>query len=193
MRRIYAFAALGLLLTACGSEEMVTEKNLNQNTVNTVSSIAWVNLIDEIESTCTESNHENMSELIRYVEDRAFTNPGFVALVNQGYASPTGAEVDGILQHEIATQLNQMSYSQVLKGYLHQLWVMNTPLNAGAINDRRLSTSERELLQVALDYGHDPDGWNKGTRPFAIAYGYQQSKAKAVIMAVLVGQVDKIN
>jgi len=193
MRKIYTFVALGLLFAACGSEEMVNEKNLKQNTVNTVSSVGWVNLIDDIEATCTQSNHVNMSELIRYVEDKAFANTAFRAFANQGYTSPTAIEVSGILQHDIAAQLNQMSYSPVLKGYLHQLWVMNSPLNAEVVFDNRLSTSERELLQVSLDHGHDPDGWNKGTRPYAIAYGYQQSKAKAVIMAVLVGQVDKIN
>lgn len=147
-------------------------------------------MITDIENQCTRQSFKTTEELIRYVESAAFGTPEFAALARKGYTSPTAAELDEVMHTDVAELIEQMNYSAAAKIYLHRLWVTYEPWTANPITDTALSAAEWELLQMLLSYGNDPDDeWDK--RKIALAYGYQTSKARAVVFAVLAGQAVK--
>jgi hypothetical protein len=180
------------LFAACSTEAVTEQPVQIQNTVKSTAQSTWTGLITDIENQCTRQSFKTTEELIRYVESAAFDTPEFVALAKQGYTSPTAAELDEVMHTDVAELIEQMSYSAAAKNYLYRLWVTYEPWIADPITETALSAAEWELLQVLLAYGDDPDDiWDNGTKPIALAYGYQMGKARAVVFAVLAGQAVK--
>lgn len=122
--------------------------------------------------------------LITAVEETAMQISSFEALVDENYKTPTIDELN------IPAYIAQLDYRTEVKDQL--LLITKGRVTGSYVGNKAFSESEQELLETCRlmeeNGGGNDDRWtNGGIRAItAFAYGYQQSRANAVIMAVLV-------
>lgn len=189
MRKIYICIGLGLLFTACSTDAVMNETSEAKKIALTQHTDVVVDLIETIEKSCLQSSYRDEAELIHYVEAIAFTQTAFTNLLNDNYQKPTAEELVYIANTDIEQLLEDMYYSEKMKSYLYKKFVAQESWDTSYSTDMELSMEERNLL-VILNSLEGDDEWD--VRQIAFAYGYQSSKAKAVVLAVAVGQLNKI-
>lgn len=190
MKKIYIYAGLGLLFAACSTDAIMDETIDTKKIEQTQHSEILVDMIVTIEKSCLQTSYKNEEELLRYVETIAFSQTAFASLLEDNYKTPTVEELLYITSTNVEDLLKEMNYSETTKKYLYELFVLKELWNANFITDSGISMQEQELL-IELRKAENDRNWNGG-KPFAFAYGYQTSKANAVILAVAVGQLNKI-
>lgn len=173
--------ALGLLLVSCSIDDTNHTTDVQPFAYMAKQQTDLVMIISEVQNKCKEIDKQG-AELIAEVEAMAIQLPLFRAIVDENYKSPTIAELNAPLEiaqlscrSEVKDQLLQITEGRVTKSY------------AG---NTAFSKNEQELLETCWlmenNGGGDSHWGNSGTRGIiAFAYGYQQSRANAVIMAVL--------
>lgn len=193
MKKIYICVALGLFFASCSTEDSTTASIEEVKTVNVVMKVNWIEVMDEIEAACeSTSSYIDTDDLIDKVTKVAYSNPNFNAIAGSNYIAPTVEELIYVMNTDASTTIQGMNYSITAKTYLEDLLVNKEPWKDEPKNDPGLSFAEIQLLTTLNDIVDPDDEWNK-KKPIAIAYGYQQSKAKAVIMSALVHEFKKVN
>lgn len=192
MKKIYICAALGLFFASCSTEESANTSIEDVKTVNVAASISWVNVMNEIEGAC-ESNvdYDDVEDLIEQVTQIAASNVAFNTIVGK-YEEPTAEELAYLMLTDDSVAIQGMNYSMAAKSYLEELIVDQVTWTMEPTKDSNLSAVEIHLLTTLRDINDPDDEWNT-KKPIAIAYGYQESIGKAVIMSVLVKEYTKVN
>jgi len=193
MKKIYICAALGLFFASCSTEENTTTSMEDVKTVNVVTNANWIEVMNEIEEACGSKNsYRDVDNLIGSVVRTANSNPKFNAIAGSNYFVPTVDELNFVMNTDASAIIHGMNYSIGAKTYLKALLVYNEPWTTEPTNDSNLSYEEIHLLTTLRDIVDPDEEWDK-KKPIAIAHGYQQSIAKAIIMAVLVQEFKKVN
>lgn len=193
MKKIYICAALGLFFASCSTEESATTHTEDMKTVNVVTKVNWVEAMNDIEKACeSNTSYANTADLIEKVRKIAYSNAKFNAIAGSNYVEPTADELIYVMSTNALTTIQSMNYSIVAKTYLEDLLVNQETWTVDPTKDSGLSFAEIDLLTTLHDIVDPDDEWNK-KKPIAIAYGYQQSLAKAVMMSVLAQEFKKID
>lgn len=190
MKKIYIYAGLGLLFAACSTDAIMNEPIDTKKIEQTRHSEILVDMIVAIEKSCLQTSYKDEEELLRYVETIAFSQTAFASFFKDDYRKLPVEELLYLASTDVEELLKGMNYSNKMKEYLYQRFVNKEPWNISPSIDNDLVVEERRLLLVLENMGDD-EYWNKN-KPLAFAYGYQTSKANAVILAVVVGQLNKI-
>lgn len=191
MKKIYIYAGLGLLFAACSTDAIMNEPIETNKIEQTQHVDILVDLIETIEKSCLQTSYKDEEELLRYVETIAFLQTAFASLLEVNYQTPTVEEVLYLASTDVEELLKGMNYSGKAKDYLYKRFVNQESWNISPSIDDDLVVEEKRLLLVLESISKDED-WNNDVRQIAFAYGYQSSKANAVILAVAVGQLNKI-
>ncbi|WP_158961881.1 hypothetical protein [Myroides fluvii] len=194
MKKIYICAVLGMMFASCSSEEETTNNVVGKEySVNEVVPTDWMDVMEEIQLTCVDvASYKDVNGLIDEVESIALSNSSFKTLYSVNYDSPVEGEVSYVMQTEEEDVIDKMNYSTTAKQYLKELIVEKKTWSVQPDQNKNLSKSEIHLLNGLLDK-HDPDDdWNKN-KPLAVAYGYQSSIGKAIVMGVIVSEFEKVN
>lgn len=190
MKKIYIYAGLGLLFAACSTDALMNEPIDTKKIEQTQHSEILVDMIVAIEKSCLQTSYKDEEELLRYVETIAFSQTAFASFFKDDYRKLPVEELLYLASTDVEELLKSMNYSDKMKEYLYQRFVNQEPWNISPSIDNDLVVEERRLLLVLENMGDD-EYWNKN-KPLAFVYGYQTSKANAVILAVAVGQLNKI-
>lgn len=190
MKKIYIYAGLGLLFAACSTDAIMNEPIDTKKIEQAQHSEILVDMIVAIEKSCLQTSYKDEEELLRYVETIAFSQTAFASFFKDDYRKLPVEELLYLASTDVEELLKGMNYSNKMKEYLYQRFVNKEPWNISPSIDNDLVVEERRLLLVLENMGDD-EYWNKN-KPLAFAYGYQTSKANAVILAVVVGQLNKI-
>ena len=182
-------AALSLLLMSCSNDDSITtakdmEKNHFGYTAKQQHSLLTV--ITEVENGC-KAITEQGTALINAVESKAFSTPAFIAIADESYTTPTLAELSN-LEQSPQLQIMQMGYRTAVKEQL--LLIAENKVTESYTGNTLYSKDEQELLETCriMDDNKSGNGHvrDAGIRTrMAFAYGYQKSKANAVLMTVL--------
>lgn len=192
MKKIYICAVFGLLFASCSTDEGQTEPVKYANEVHSVTTSDWSNVITSIEQAAQDkTSYYSTKQMVSHVESKALANAGFVALIDSSYLAPTESEVKMVMNTDETQLINAMNYSATAKTYLKQLLVDNKPWAVSPEANALLSAREVQLLQFAKEINDPDDDWN-GRKPFAFAYGYQNSDARAVLFAVMAHEFKKV-
>lgn len=191
MKKIYIYAGLGLLFAACSTDAIMNEPIDTKKIEQTQHVDILLDLMATIEKSCLQTSYKDEEELLRYVETIAFSQTAFTSLLEVNYKTPTVEELLYITSTDVEDLLKEMNYSDKLKNHLYQRFANREIWDTNSSRGLELSVEERRLLST-LENAYSDKGWNNDVRPLAFIYGYQTSKANAVILAVAVGQLNKI-
>ena len=191
MKKIYIYAGLGLLFAACSTDALMNEPIDTKKIEQTQHSEILVDMIVTIEKSCLQTSYKDEEELLRYVETIAFSQTAFASFFKDDYRKLPVEELLYLASTDVEELLKGMNYSGKAKDYLYQRFVNQESWNISPSIDDDLVVEEKRLLLVLEGISKDED-WNNDVRQIAFAYGYQSSKANAVILAVAVGQLNKI-
>lgn len=188
MKKVFlSAAALSLIFMSCSNDDFMAE---SANSTKDVQPFAYMakqqidltTVISEVQGKCRDIDGQGTA-LIIAAEARAMQTPLFVAIVDENYTTPTTDEVN------TPVDIAQMSYRTEVKEQL--LLLLNERITTSYLGNIAYNESEQELLETCRlmeDNGGSNNGdWgNSGTRGIiAFAQGYQQDRAKAVLMKVL--------
>lgn len=189
MKKVFLSAtALSLIFMSCSNDDFMAE---SANSTKDVQSFAYMarqqtdltTVINEVQNKCRSIDGQGTA-LITAVEATAMQIPLFRAIVDENYTTPTLDELKPV-------GIAQMGYRAEVKDQL--LLITKGRVTGSYVGNKAFSESEQELLETCRlmeeNGGGDNDnsGDTGGVRTItAFAYGYQQSRANAVIMAVLV-------
>lgn len=190
MKKIYIYSGLGLLFAACSTDAIMNEPIETNKIEQTRHSDILVDLITTIEKSCLQASYKDEEELLRYVETIAFSQTAFASLLEDDFRASTVEELLYLASTDVEELLKEMNYSDKAKDYLYKWFVNQEVWDTNPSIDFDLSVEERRLLSTLEDVYSD-DEWNI-SKTLSFAYGYQTSKANAVILAVAVGQLNKI-
>src|SRR5690606_35978276 len=190
MKKVFLSAtALSLVFMSCSNDDFMAESANSTKDVQTLAYMArqqtdLTTVINEVQNKCRGINGQGTA-LITAVEETAMQISSFEALVDENYKTPTLDELN------TPVGIAQMSYRAEVKDQL--LLITKGRVTGSYVGNKAFSESEQELLETCRlmeDNGggdNDNSGDTGGVRTItAFAYGYQQSRANAVIMAVLV-------
>lgn len=189
MKKVFLSAtALGLFFMSCSNDDFMAESANSTKDVQTLAYMArqqtdLTTVINEVQNKCRGINGQGTA-LITAVEETAMQTPLFLALVDENYTTPTLDELNK------PVGIAQMGYRAEVKDQL--LLITKGRVTGSYVGNKAFSESEQELLETCRlmedNGGGNDDRWtNGGIRAItAFAQGYQQSRANAVIMAVLV-------
>lgn len=208
MKKIYLYAvALSLAFTSCSSDAWEqddltqtavkkTEQAYETGRVYKTTQSSLINLINTIENDCVNITDKAIEGRIATVEHIAFQYKTFQELVAEGYNTPSVLDWHYLTTTEKGTIINSLNYSAAVKSYLYAMLIDKQVFTDSFYENTTLSVYEQELLETCKelnDTGGDDDDTGDDDddndpiryRSAAFAYGYQTSKANAVIMAVL--------
>lgn len=188
MKKVFLSAtALSLVFMSCSNDDFMAESANSTKDVQTLAYMArqqtdLTTVINEVQNKCRGINGQGTA-LITAVEETAMQISSFEALVDENYKTPTLDELN------TPAGIAQMSYRTEVKEQL--LLLLNERVTTSYLSNNAYNENEQELLETCRLLGDNGGGngdWgDSGTRNIiAFAYGYQQSRANAVIMAVLV-------
>lgn len=187
MKKVFLSAAvLSLIFMSCSNDDFMAE---SANSTKDVQSFAYMSrqqtdlttVINEVQNKCRGIDEQGTA-LITAVEARTMQIPLFTALVDENYQTPTIDELN------TPVDIAQLGYRAEVK---EQLWLITEGrVTESYSGNTAYSESEQELLETCCllsDNGGNDDKWGDlGTRGItAFAYGYQQSRANAVLMVVI--------
>ena len=195
-----------LLFAAC------TADNFNETASQNVQSVANNNaaaLVSKLANRVAQSNAQSQQKqtlqgLIAAIETQAFADAAFVQLLTAGYTTPQAADIAAVLADADGV-LTNLDFSATAKSYIGS--ILNTTkatdidsLVQTIATGNQLTTEEKALLYDLADlqkeYLLNDDGddekeegndeeWKKN-RIIGYAQGYHQTKANAVLNAVII-------
>ena len=191
-----------LLFAAC------TADSFNETAPQTVQTVANNNaaaLISKLANRVAPSNAQSQEKqtlqgLIAAVETQAFADADFVQLLTADYTTPQAADIEAVLADADGV-LNNLDFSATTKSYIGS--ILNTTKATDVDNlvqtitiGNQLTAEEKVLLydladlqkeHLLSDDGDDrkDDSWKKN-EIIGYAQGYHQTKANAVLNAVII-------